>query len=357
MIRLAIAGCGGIAALRHIPAVKRIDSAEITAYYDLLPARSGEYAKTYGGIAYHTYDELLEDASIDGVIVCTAARSHREMTVKALMAGKHVLCEKPMAVTAQDALAMNQAAERSGQKLMISHNQRRYGPHQKARELIRAGEIGRLISYRTFLGIPGPEYSSVLGKDNGYFSRALSGRGVMSDVGAHRIDLMRYITGAEYRRVFSFTPTLEKKKQDGTPIDVDDNAFTIAEMDNGAAGVIVTSWTSMNGNDRMSFFYGTEGVITLYGADHPVVLEKRDGRVLHFDLEENPAQSETVLTDIDRLFVQCIETGGEPAVTGADGLAVIRVLDAMERSNRSGHWEMVEQDGKHVNKQDGGYGI
>lgn len=346
MIRVAIAGCGGIAALRHIPAIKRLDNAEITAYYDKLPERAEAYAKTYGGRFYSTYKELLENSDIDAVIICTAARSHCELSVRALEAGKHVLCEKPMAVTAKDAMTMIEAAERARVKLMISHNQRRYEPHRKARELIAAGEIGRLITFRTFLGIKGPEYSSASRQNHGYFSRELSGRGVMADVGSHRIDLMRYITGGEYKRVFSFTPTLEKKKQDGIPIDVDDNAFTIVEMDHGVVGVIITSWTSMSGNDRMSFFYGTEGVITLYGADYPVVLEKKDGTRIHFDAEENPPQSETLLTDIDQLFIQCIENDSEPLITGKDGLAVIRVLDAMEKSNLSGQWETVPGEDK-----------
>lgn len=339
--RVAIVGCGGIAALRHIPAMKRLENAEITAYYDLFYDRAKEYAMKYGGTAYESYDTLLSDSAVDAVVVCTAARSHCEMTVKALLAGKHVLCEKPMAISAEDAEKMIAASEDSGCKLMISHNQRRYEPHIRAKELIQQGEIGKLISFRSFLGIKGPEYSSALGVNNGYFSRAMSGRGVMSDVGAHRIDLMRYILGCEYARVFAYTPTLAKKKPDGTPIEVDDNAFVICEMSNGVVGNMVFSWTSMSGNDRISQFFGTEGVITLYGPDHPITIEKIDGTVIHIDLEDNPAQSETVLTDIDKLFIDCIEKNETPFVTGQDGLAVIRTLDAMEKSNLSGRWEAV----------------
>ena len=99
----------------------------------------------------------------------------------------------------------------------------------------------------------------------------------------------------------------------------------------------------MSGNDRVSQFFGTEGVITLYGPDHPIVVEKADGSVKYFDLDDNPAQSETVLTDIDKLFIDCIRKDETPFVTGADGLAVIQMLDAMERSNLSGHWEAVEK--------------
>lgn len=341
--RVAIVGCGGIAALRHIPAMKLLENAEITSYYDLFYERAKEYAAKYGGTAYENYDTLLAEAPVDAVVVCTAARSHCEMTVKALLAGKHVLCEKPMAISAGDAREMIAVSERSGCKLMVSHNQRRYEPHIRAKTLIHQGEIGQVISFRTFLGIKGPEYSSVFGVNNGYFSRAMSGRGVMSDVGAHRIDLMRYILGAEYERVFAYTPTLAKKKPDGTPIEVDDNAFVICEMRNGVVGNLVFSWTSMSGNDRVSQFFGTEGVITLYGPDHPIVVEKADGSVKYFDLDDNPAQSETVLTDIDKLFIDCIQKDETPFVTGSDGLAVIQMLDAMERSNLSGHWEAVER--------------
>lgn len=343
MTRVAIVGCGGIAALRHIPAMKMLENAEITAYYDLFYERAQEYAEKYGGTAYENYDVLLSEADVDAVVVCTAARSHCEMTVKALLAGKHVLCEKPMAISADDAREMIAASERTGCKLMVSHNQRRYEPHIRAKELMEKGEIGRILSFRSFLGIKGPEYSSVFGINNGYFSRAMSGRGVMSDVGAHRIDLMRYMLGAEYERVLAYTPTLAKKKPDGTPIEVDDNAFVICQMDNGIVGNMVFSWTSMSGNDRVSQFFGTEGVITLYGTDHPIVVEKVDGTVTYFDLEENPAQSETVLTDIDKLFIDCIEKNETPFVTGRDGLAVIQTLDAMERSNLSGCWETVEK--------------
>ena len=86
----------------------------------------------------------------------------------------------------------------------------------------------------------------------------------MSDVGSHRIDLMHYIVGSRYQRVLSYTPTLAKVKPDGTPIEVDDNSMSIVEMENGVVGLIVNSWTSMSGNDRISQFYGTEGVIAPY---------------------------------------------------------------------------------------------
>lgn len=340
MVHVGIIGCGGIAVLRHIPALLKADHASIAGYCSRTYARAGALADKYGGKAFKTVEELLAAPEIHAVVICTPARSHRELTVKALEAGKHVLCEKPMAACAEDALAMTEAAARYEKKLMISHNQRRYEPHKKAKELLDRGEIGRILTFRTCLGIKGPEYSSVNGMNNDYFSKTMSGRGVMSDVGCHRVDLMRFLTGAEYKRVFSYTPTLEKRGPDGGLIHVDDNAMSVVEMDNGIVGSIITSWTSMGRSDRTTWLYGTEGSMIIYGESNPLVVEKKD-TVMRFDFSENPEQSHTVLTDIDQIFINCIENDLDVPVSGEDGLAVVRLLDAMEQSNLKGGWVFV----------------
>lgn len=341
MVNVLIIGCGGIANLRHMPAMDKNPDAVLYGYFDGAPGRAAECAARYGGKAFDTLDEALADPGVDAVVVCTATRSHCDLSVAALNAGKHVLCEKPMAANAADARKMIAAAQKAGKKLMVSHNQRRYDPHRKAKELLEKGEIGRLLTYRTFLGIRGPEYASVDGMNNAYFSRALSGRGVMSDVGSHRIDLMHYIVGARYKRVMSYTPTLAKCMPDGNLIDVDDNSMSIVEMENGVVGLIVNSWTSMSGNDRLTQLFGTDGVITLYREDHAVVVEYKDGTTAYYDFPTNPAQDETLITDIDALFIRCIEENTEPFVTGEDGLEVVLTLDAIEQSNATGSWAEV----------------
>jgi len=343
MINVVIIGCGGIAGFRHIPALSNNPSAALYGFFDGTPGRAVEKAKEFGGKAFDSLDAALADPAVEAVVICTPTRSHCDLAVSALEAGKHVLCEKPMAVSAKDARKMIAASKKANKKLMISHNQRRYEPHIKAKELLDRGEIGRLLTFRTFLGIKGPEYVSVDGINNAYFSKAMSGRGVMSDVGSHRIDLMHYIVGSRYKRVLSYTPTLAKVKLDGTSIEVDDNAMSIVEMENGVVGLIVNSWTSMSNNDRITQFFGTNGVITLYREDHPVVVEYIDGTVAYYDFPENPEQSVTQLTDIDELFIRCIEEDTEPIVTGEDGLEVVLTLDAIEESNAAGAWAEIRR--------------
>ena len=125
MVGIAIIGCGGIARNRHIPALSMVPEARLAGFYNRTRARAEECASRYGGKVYESFEEVLSDPQVDAVVVCTAARSHCDYTVRALLAGKHVLCEKPMAVTAKDCEKMVKAAKQSGKKLMISHNQRR----------------------------------------------------------------------------------------------------------------------------------------------------------------------------------------------------------------------------------------
>jgi predicted dehydrogenase len=342
MIQVGIIGCGGVAATRHIPALLKVDNAKIRGFFDSHVDRVDEYTALYGGIGYKSLEEMLEDRQVDAVEVCTAAKSHCAITVAALEAGKHVLCEKPMAVSADDARAMIRAAEKSGKKLMVSHNQRLYAPHQKARELIRSGAIGKPLTFRSCLGIRGPEYASVHGVNNSYFNKEKSGRGVVSDVGAHSLDLIRYLMGSEYEQVFSYTPTLEKRYPNGELIDVDDNAFSIVKMKNGVVGSVIASWTSVSGNDRHTQIFGTEGVITTYLGGIPLKLEDRDGSAAHYFFEEETNQAVVLLTRIDQMFIDCIANDSEPFVTGRDGLAVILAVDAMEKSNQTGAWVQVQ---------------
>lgn len=343
MIHVGIVGCGSIAMRRHVPGIKNHKEADVCGFFDMSYDRAEDFARTYGGKAYTTYDEMLLDPGIDAVIICTSAASHGKLTIQALEAGKHVLCEKPMCISGEDARGMVNAAKRSGKKLMISHNQRYYEPHMKAKELLDAHKLGKIISFRNNYGIKGPEYSSLLGVNNLYFSRAMSGRGVMSDIGSHRLDIMRYLLGTDYKRVFAYTPTLAKKKPDGSPIEVDDNAFSILEMDDGVVGSMITSWTSANDNDRSIVIYGTEGVMSIYTETHGLVVEYADGsREVYDDLEVHP-QNEFVLTTIDIDFIDCIINDTTPPITGEDGASVVLALDAMERSNATGTWVDVDK--------------
>ena len=147
MYRIGIIGCGKIAQTRHIPEYQASGKAELAAFYDINKERAAEIAALSGGKAYDSVDELLA-SGLDAVSVCTSNTTHAEITIKALEKGVSVLCEKPMAVTLEEAEAMAEAAKKSGKVLMIGQNQRLNKTHRTARELIRRGDIGRVLSFR-----------------------------------------------------------------------------------------------------------------------------------------------------------------------------------------------------------------
>ena len=136
MIRIGIIGCGKIAQVRHLPEYAANPHVELAGYYDLNTQSAQEMAAQYGGKVYDSYFDLLNDPSIDAVSICVENRSHAEITTYALYAGKHVLCEKPMAVTLAECESMVAAAERNGKHLMIGHNMRFDPAHRKAKELL-----------------------------------------------------------------------------------------------------------------------------------------------------------------------------------------------------------------------------
>lgn len=112
MIKIGVIGCGKISQVRHFPEYAAHPGAELAGYYDLNYERASRMAEQYGGTAYGTLEELLEDPQIDAVSVCTANNTHAAVTIRALEAGKHVLCEKPMAVTIDECERMVEAARK-----------------------------------------------------------------------------------------------------------------------------------------------------------------------------------------------------------------------------------------------------
>ena len=195
MFNIGIIGCGKIAQVRHIPEYAAHPQARLAGYYDLNQERAQALAAQWGGQAYPTWEALLADPAIDAVSICAANTAHAELTIAALRAGKHVLCEKPMATTLADCEAMAAAARESGRFLMIGQNQRLTKAHQKARQLVADGVLGDILTFRTTFGHGGPETWSVdPGKNTWFFDKSKAAMGAMADLGIHKTDLIQYLS-------------------------------------------------------------------------------------------------------------------------------------------------------------------
>ena len=338
MVGIGIIGCGKIAQVRHIPEYAENKDAKLVGLYDVNLERARELAAQYGAVAYETVDELLKDPEIGAVSVCAANFAHAELTIAALNAGKHVLCEKPMAVTLAECEAMVDAAKRNGKYLMIGHNQRLAKAHVTAKKLIDDGLIGDIITFRTTFGHGGPETWSVdPGKNVWFFDKSKAAMGAMADLGIHKTDLIQFLTGQKVVRTTARVVTLEKRDASGGLIGVDDNAVCIYEMSGGAFGTMTASWTHYGAEDNSTVLYGTKGIMRIY--DDPAVSIKvtlNDGSKIAYEVETIQTNDHQTKSGVIDLWLESLVNGVEPDISGESALAAMRAVFASIRSSEIG---------------------
>ena len=326
MINIGIIGCGKIAQKRHIPEYLENVDANLVGFYDLNQARAKEISETFGGTAFDSIEDLLADPSIDAVSVCTANHTHAAITIQALQAGKHVLCEKPMATTLEDCQAMVDAANKAGKVLVIGQNQRLTKTHKKARELIRNGEIGQIIGFRTTFGHGGPETWSIdPGKNTWFFDKNIAVMGAMADLGIHKTDLLLFLTDQKIVETTAHLTTIDKRGADGELIKVDDTAICVYQLENGAIGTMTASWTFYGPEDNTTIIYGTKGIMRLYeDPQFSIQLFLKGGEKIYHQID-------TIQTNENQTSSGVIDAFVESVITGQGGeLAAEKVLESMK---------------------------
>ena len=319
MVRVGIIGCGKISQVRHIPEYEANPDARIVGLFDMNEQRARELAAEHGCRAYAALDELLADPEIDAVSVCTSNATHAETTVKALEAGKHVLCEKPMAVTLDECEQMVACAREHGRKLMIGQNQRLAKAHVRAKELLDARRIGDVITFRTTFGHGGPETWSVdPGANSWFFDPKRAAMGAMADLGVHKTDLVQWLIGQTVVATTAKVSTLDKRGPNGELIGVDDNAVCIYEMSGGAVGTMTASWTYYGPEDNSTVLYGTRGVMRIYDDPaHSIVVDLASGERELYDVEAIQTNDNQTASGVIDAFVDCLENDHEPLVSPA----------------------------------------
>ena len=338
-IKVGIIGCGSIAEFRHAPEYAENPDAEIVAFFDPKTERAERLAKAYGGRVVGEYKAIISDPSIDAISDCSTNEMHHVITTQALESGKHVLCEKPMAVTLDGAQEMLDAARKSGKILMLAHNQRLAPAHRKAREILQGGELGRVITFATTFGHKGPEYwSESKSKATWFFERQKSVFGVAGDLGMHKIDLLRYLLDDEIEEVSAVLGTLDKKGVDGTPIGVSDNMVCLLKTRRNTLGTLAVELDPLRAR----------------GQQHDALLRARDHEDLRGPrlpdpddeygwgggafykvgkIQTNESQSNSGVIDS---FLSSIVNRTPPIVSGEDGYRGLQVVFAAIRSSETG---------------------
>ncbi len=248
--RVGIIGCGGIANQKHMPSISRLPDVEIIAFCDIIVERAQAAARKYGtssAAVYGDYTNLLARDDIEVVHVCTPNSSHAEISIAALRAGKHVLCEKPMAKTAAEARAMLDASRETGRLLTIGY-QNRYRPNaQFLKKVVEDGELGEIYLGKALgtrrRGVP----------THGVFlDKAKQGGGSLIDLATHTLDLTLWMMdNYEPETVLGSTFNKLGKIGSGANImgpwdpdkfEVEDSGFGLVKFKNGATVIVELSW-------------------------------------------------------------------------------------------------------------------
>jgi predicted dehydrogenase len=236
-LNVGIVGCGRVTGLRHLPALARIPDAQAVALADVDEARAAELARRHGVEArYGSHGELLADPRIEAVAVCVPASRHAEIAIPALEAGKHVLIEKPLALSVDDAERIRDAAAGAPGAVVLGFNLRWHRLVRRARELVLAGELGEVEAVRTVF-TSSFDYRDVAAP---WRLRRELGGGALREMGPHHLDIWRFLTGREVGEVFASSRS---------PEDADDTAVIAGVLDGGARAETLVSQRSTNVNE------------------------------------------------------------------------------------------------------------
>lgn len=342
-IKVGIIGAGSISEC-HIAGYKALDNVELYAVCDINEQRAHNCSKKYDiKHVFKDYNEMLKLVELDAVSVCTWNSVHAPAAIAALKAGKHVLCEKPMAMNTMEALEMENAAKKAGKLLMIGFV-RRFGNDTKVlKDFIENGMMGDIYyakaSYLRRFGCPG-----------GWFGdKKRSGGGPMIDLGVHVIDLVRFlmnkpkavsVTGATFGKLGTRSNIKQEKgyvaADAGDVFDVEDMAVAMVKFDTGAVLHVETSF-SLNIKKDV-------GDIELFGSKSGAKLDPKlefYSEMNNYLVDVTPAH-ETALSfnglfekEIAH-FVDCVSKGIECISPVEEGVEIMKIIDAVYESARIG---------------------
>lgn len=362
-IRVGIIGCGNIARTKHMPTLAKYpDRVEMVAFCDIDRTKAEKAAKDYGtpdAVVYTDYLECVKNESIDAIHVCTPNRSHCMITVAALNSGKHVMCEKPMAISSEDAKAMVDAAVKNGKLLTVGYQNRFRTDTQALKKLIDKGELGEIYYAKAHAlrrrGIP----------NWGVFSNKYEqGGGSLIDIGTHSLDITlwmmdNYKPVAVLGSTFNKLGTTLRGEEQGTDehwdpdtFEVEDAAFGFVRFENGATVYLETSWAlnTLDQRQAMNTLYGTKA-----GSSMEFVGEAGTDRKL---LINTVSAGRQIITDVDvkekidpsadlifsypgaegecECWLNALEGKGELVVKPEQAYVVTRILEAIYESDKTG---------------------
>ena len=350
-VRIGIIGCGGIANGKHMPSIKAVNMSDMVAFCDLIEERAVKAAKEYGvpgAKVYTDYKELLADPEIDVVHVCTPNRSHAEISIDALHAGKHVMCEKPMAKCAADARLMVKAAQETGKKLTIGYQHRHKASAQYLKSIIGRGDLGDMY-YAEALAVRRrgtPNWGVFLNEYE-------QGGGPLIDIGTHALDLTlwmmnnykpKMVVGNVYKKLGNQERSGNAWGDwDPAQYTVEDSAFGFVTMENGATISVEASWALniADPNEAVTYLCGDKAGADMRGGLHLNYVKygrqcietpnfEAGGAAFFEGATSDPSELEA------RAFINAIINDTEVSTKPEQALVVTQILEGIYESAKQG---------------------
>lgn len=335
-VRFALAGCGEVAA-KHAAAISALDGCELVAVYDCEQKTAEHFAEKYAARAYGDYQKLLKESGADVVDICTPSGLHAAMGIAAAGAGKHVLVEKPMALSLEDADTLIKACDQAGVKLGVVH-QNRFNPAVlKLRKAMKAGLFGKVTHANATVR---------WNRNKAYYDRKpwrrtkSMGGGVLLNQAIHNIDLLQWMMG-KVNSVFGYTASCLNRTAG------EDVGIAVLRFANGALGVIEAASTiyPKNLEETISVF-GEKGTVIIGGSSVGEIkiwklADEVEGNTE--GMQHCRSGAATHLHSI-RDMAEAVLTGRQPVVDGREGIKALEIVLAVHKSCAAGREVILPMD-------------
>jgi UDP-N-acetyl-2-amino-2-deoxyglucuronate dehydrogenase len=338
-VKWGVIGCGGIAARRTIPEFKKmVSNAELVSVMDISEKRAQEVAQQFDVPHFCTTEEELLSQDLDAVYIATPQNVHCNQAVRAAQAGKHILCEKPIAITVEEVDQIEKACSDNGVKFMLAFCMRQNMYHKKARELVQSGALGQMVMGRAQLTCWYPPIPGAWRQD-----ASISHGGSLIDMGTHCLDLLEWIMDSTIVEVSGFQSLMTHKY----PTYIEDASTITLQFANGAHGVVDNYFNVPDAAAQNALeLYGTKGVIIgqrTIGQDptgkmFSILQPEETGydanqvRNVEVNREEYNLEGVGIYGQMITGFSECIVQDKEPPITLEDGRRSVKVVNAIYKS-------------------------
>jgi predicted dehydrogenase len=334
-IRIAILGCGKISGAHALGYQQATDLAEVVVCCDEWNEQLAHdmAARFKAADVLTSWQEVIAREDVDALDICMPPYLHAPIAIAAAEAGKHVLVEKPMAMTVAQAREMAAASEANGTVLMVGQNQRFMAAHRQVKALLDEGTIGRPLAVRIDCN---QFVKHMYPPGNWIFSKEKSGGGMIMQTAVHKLDLLRYFFG-EVRRVSNFQANTGLNG----PYDTEDLVSFLLEFESGLIGQAFYLFAAHKvpiptATNELTIINGEKGLIHnvlgwhVYSTD----VEKYSGGLTRLDMPPEP-YGHSVAAEV-RHFLECIQSGADPLTSGRDNLGTMAIMAALYKAAETG---------------------